>query len=117
MTKKDSINQDPLDKLLADGLLSPPDDFADTVMQRIEREAPVDYSQSSRADLSVSGDSIADTPVANTSVTNTAITNTSGTGRPGSALWQLAALVASTVVGASQVIGFIFGLWIPATVG
>lgn len=102
MTKKDSMNQDPLDKLLADGLLSPPDDFADTVMQRIERDAPYDYTQTSQADSSLS-----EIPTK----------NTSGPDRSGSALWQLVVLVASTVVGASQVIGFIFGLWIPATVG
>jgi hypothetical protein len=102
MTNKDSIDQDPLEKLLADGLLSPSDDFADKVMQRIEREAPYDYRQSSRV---------------NSSVSESSIKNTSGPDRSGSALWQLVALVASTVVGASQVIGFIFGLWIPATVG
>lgn len=95
MNKEDSTDnlpKDALDRLLADSLLQPPDNFSETVMRKIERDVPYNYAQHSLTE-----------------------TTRAEASRP--LFWQAVALVASTIVGASQVIGFIFGLWIPATVG
>ncbi len=80
-------DQDPLDKLLADGLVKTPVDFTETVLNRIAQEAPFDYSQRRHANS-----------------------------KPPSR-WSSAALIASTIVGGFQIISFILGIWIPVTAG
>ena len=78
---------DPLDRLLTDSVTQPPEHFTDSVLSRIAEQTPFDYSQPR---LPVS---------------------------PKPSLWASIALATSTVVGVFQVIGFIFGLWLPVAAG
>lgn len=79
--------KDRIDKLLTDGMPKPPNHFADTVLSRIAQQTPYDYSRSPSP-----------TPSTKT-------------------VWPSLALAASAVLGVFQVIGFIFGLWIPTVAG
>ena len=84
MTEK---HQDPLDDLLTQGLVTPPDDFTDRVLKNLQHQIPFDYSQRSKAE-----------PLRRR-------------------FWPAAAITASAAVGILQIISFIFGIWIPTVTG
>ena len=80
-------HNDSLDGLLAQNLVTPPDHFTDKVITRLADQLPVNYTART--------------------------TRSSGRQR----LWPTAAIATGAAVGFLQIISFIFGIWIPATVG
>lgn len=76
-----------IDDLLSDGLLKPPEDFTETVMDRIAQQSLSDSAQLQTLVV------------------------------PSQKLWPSIAVAASALLGMFQVIGFITGIWIPVTAG
>lgn len=76
-----------IDELLSDGVLTPPDDFAEVVINRIAQSSMPDSSQLTAHH------------------------------RPSQNVWPSIAVAASALLGMFQVIGFIVGIWIPVTAG
>ena len=79
-----------IDELLADGMLKPPEHFTETVLNTIAQQSSKDYPGTNDRQLS--------TPTI-----------------PSRNVWASIAVSASALLGMLQLIGFIAGIWFPAT--
>ncbi len=78
---------DSLDSLLTRNLVTPPENFTDTVISKLSDQSTINVEKVASY----------------------------RSARP--LFWPTAAIATGTAVGVIQVISFIFGIWIPATVG